>query len=132
MAVGLERAYAKLLGQGQGLLVGGLSLLDVRGIAIRGNLTEEPQRPRLEASLLAFASQDKGALGMRSGRRDDSRWRRREEEIWDTLRMRAIGRDDIILDGVVVPDQSITRVVAAGATEMDCRMKHRVEDESAQ
>ena len=33
--------------------------------------------------------------------------------------MRATSSDDIILDGVVVPDQSIPRVVAAGVTEMD-------------
>lgn len=39
------------------------------------------------------------------------------EETWDTLGMRATRSDDIILDGVLVPDQYIARVVPAGAID---------------
>lgn len=40
-------------------------------------------------------------------------------ETWDTMGMRATRSDDTILDGVVVPDRLIARVVPAGAAGLD-------------
>src|SRR5262245_15423691 len=42
VAMGLEWAHAELLGQGEGLAVMGFGRLDLWGIAMRGNLAEEP------------------------------------------------------------------------------------------
>ena len=55
VAVGLERAHAELLGQGEGLAVVGFGLLDLRGIALRRNLAEEPQGICLVAMFLVLA-----------------------------------------------------------------------------
>jgi alkylation response protein AidB-like acyl-CoA dehydrogenase len=41
------------------------------------------------------------------------------KETWDTLGMRATRSDDTILEGVLVPDQYIARVVPAGAAGVD-------------
>jgi alkylation response protein AidB-like acyl-CoA dehydrogenase len=41
------------------------------------------------------------------------------EETWDALGMRATRSDDTILDGVVVPDRYVARVVPAGAAGLD-------------
>jgi alkylation response protein AidB-like acyl-CoA dehydrogenase len=41
------------------------------------------------------------------------------KEVWDTLGMRATKSEDVILDGVFIPDESIVRVVPAGAAGMD-------------
>ena len=41
------------------------------------------------------------------------------KETWDTLGMRATRSDDTILEGVIVPDKYIGRVVAAGAAGID-------------
>jgi alkylation response protein AidB-like acyl-CoA dehydrogenase len=41
------------------------------------------------------------------------------EETWDVLGMRATRSDDTILDGAVVPDRYIARVVPAGAAGID-------------
>ena len=49
MAVGLERAHAEFLGQGQGLAVVGFGLLDLGRIALRRDLAEEAQGIRLVA-----------------------------------------------------------------------------------
>ena len=49
MAVRLEWAHAEFLGQGQGLAVGGFGRRHVRRVTMHGNLTEEPQGPRLLA-----------------------------------------------------------------------------------
>ena len=43
----------------------------------------------------------------------------RIEETWDVLGMRATRSDDTILEGAVVPDRYIARVVPAGAAGMD-------------
>lgn len=43
MAVGLERARAKLFGQVEGALIVCLGLYDLRGIAVRCNIVEQPQ-----------------------------------------------------------------------------------------
>ena len=43
VAVGLERAHAQLSGQGEGLPVVDLGLLDLRGFVVRGDLTEQAQ-----------------------------------------------------------------------------------------
>jgi alkylation response protein AidB-like acyl-CoA dehydrogenase len=41
------------------------------------------------------------------------------KETWDTMGMRATRSDDTLLEGVIVPDQYIGRVVAAGAAGID-------------
>ena len=41
------------------------------------------------------------------------------EQIWDVLGMRATQSEDTILDGVVVPDRYVARVVPAGAAGID-------------
>lgn len=43
----------------------------------------------------------------------------RVEETWDVLGMRATRSDDTILDGVVVPDRFVVRVIPAGAAGVD-------------
>ena len=43
----------------------------------------------------------------------------RIEETWDVLGMRATRSDDTILDGTVVPDRYVARVVPAGAAGID-------------
>ena len=63
MAVGLERAHAQLLGQGQGLLVVGFGLRALRGLAPRRNLAEEAQGIRLVAAFLVLTGKRQGALG---------------------------------------------------------------------
>ena len=57
MTVGLERAHAQLLGQGEGLAVVGGGFVDVRGSAMRGDLAEEAQGIRLVAALLVLAGE---------------------------------------------------------------------------
>jgi hypothetical protein len=51
VVVGLEWAHAESLSQGEGVLVAGFSLCHVWGIALCGDVAEEPQSPRLEAAL---------------------------------------------------------------------------------
>ena len=41
------------------------------------------------------------------------------EQIWDVLGMRATQSEDTILDGVVVPDRYVARIVPAGAAGID-------------
>jgi hypothetical protein len=45
--VGLERAHAKLLSQGESLTVMVFRQLDLQGIMLRGDLTEEAEGPYL-------------------------------------------------------------------------------------
>ena len=52
MAVRLERAHAEFFGQGEGLVVVGCSLRDIRGLAPRRNLAQEAQGIRLVAASL--------------------------------------------------------------------------------
>ena len=54
VAVGLERAHAQFLGQGEGLAVVGYGWLALRGIAMRGNVAEEAQGIRLVAPFLVL------------------------------------------------------------------------------
>ena len=53
MAVGLERAHAEFLGQGEGLVVVGFRLRDLRGFALRCDVAKEAQGIRLVAWFLA-------------------------------------------------------------------------------
>src|SRR5215470_10946413 len=48
--VGLERAHAECLSQGEGLMVVSGGLLNVWGLAMHSNLTEEPPGMRLVAA----------------------------------------------------------------------------------
>jgi hypothetical protein len=50
--VGLERAHAEFVGQGEGLAVASFGLCDFWGLPMRGNITEEAQGIRLSAPLL--------------------------------------------------------------------------------
>ena len=52
VAVGLERAHAECLGQGEGLAVGGFGLFDLRGLTLRRNVAEEVQGIRLVSPFL--------------------------------------------------------------------------------
>ena len=57
------RAHAEFLGQGEGLLVVGLGLLDLRGLAPRRDLTEEAQGIRLVAPFLVLTGKRQRTLG---------------------------------------------------------------------
>ena len=63
VAVGLERAHAEFLGQGEGLLVVGFGLLALRRLALRRNLAEEAQGIRLVAAFLVLTGKRQRALG---------------------------------------------------------------------
>jgi len=52
MAMGLEGTHVQLLGQAEGLAVGGFGLFGLWGMAMRRDLAEEPQDPCLVAVLL--------------------------------------------------------------------------------
>ena len=75
MTVGLERAHAQLLGQGQGLAVVGDGLGDVRGLAMPGDLTEEPAGMRLVAmpGVGGERSRSRAARALASSTRPTSR-----------------------------------------------------------
>jgi hypothetical protein len=55
VAVGLEWAHAKFLGQGQGLPVIVCGRFDLRGLTLRRNVAEETQGIRLVATFLVLA-----------------------------------------------------------------------------
>jgi hypothetical protein len=61
--VGLERAHAQLIDQGEGLLVVGFGRRDLWGIAPRCNLTEETQSIRLVAPFLVRTGEHQRLLG---------------------------------------------------------------------
>ena len=63
MAVGLERAHAEFVGQGEGLAVVGFGLLDLRGLALRRDLAEEPQGIGLVAAFLVRTGERQRSLG---------------------------------------------------------------------
>ena len=63
MAVGLERAHAELLGQGEGLAVMGGGLVDGRGSTMRGDVAEEAQGIRLDTLLLVRTGERQRILG---------------------------------------------------------------------
>jgi hypothetical protein len=62
VTVGLERAHAKLVSQREGLPVVDCGLLDLWGIAIHGDLANEPQGLCLVALLMMVAGVGQGAL----------------------------------------------------------------------
>jgi hypothetical protein len=63
MTVGLERAHAQLLGQVEGLAVMIFGLFGLRGLALRGNLTEEAQGIRLVTAFLSRTGESQRPLG---------------------------------------------------------------------
>src|SRR5262249_4917169 len=65
MAVRLERAHAKCLGQGKSLTVMGCGQLDLWRIAMGGNLTQEAQGRCLAPALLMLTGERQRALGER-------------------------------------------------------------------
>ena len=63
MAVGLERAHAEFVGQGEGLAVVGFGLLALRGLTLRRNVAEEAQGIRLVAAFLVRTGERQRPLG---------------------------------------------------------------------
>jgi hypothetical protein len=63
MAVGQQRAHAELGGEREGLLVGGFGWLDRWRIALRMDLTQEPEGPSLESPFFAVARELKRTDG---------------------------------------------------------------------
>jgi hypothetical protein len=63
VTVRLERAHAKILGQGECLLVVGSGWLSLRGVVMRSNITEQPQDPRLVTTFFALTGEFKGLPG---------------------------------------------------------------------
>ena len=63
VAVGLERAHAELLGQGEGLAVVGFGLVALRRLAPRRNVAEEAQGIRLVAPFLVRTGERQRTLG---------------------------------------------------------------------
>ena len=61
--MGLERAHAEFLGQGEGLLIVGLGLLDIRRLAPRCSVAEEAQGIRLVATFLVRTGMRQCMLG---------------------------------------------------------------------
>ncbi len=60
--MGLEWAHAQLVGQGQGLTVRDFGFLDIRVIAMRGDLAEESVDPRLVSPFLVRSGDIEGTL----------------------------------------------------------------------
>jgi alkylation response protein AidB-like acyl-CoA dehydrogenase len=71
-------------------------------LGIHGIDTSDPATPRI---VHAFMPRDSKGYKI--------------EQIWDVLGMRATQSEDTILDGVVVPDRYVARVVPAGAAGID-------------
>jgi hypothetical protein len=63
VAVGREGAHAKLVGQGEGLLVAGLGLFGFGGVAPRRDVAEQAQGVCLVAPFLVLLGERQGALG---------------------------------------------------------------------
>jgi len=63
VAVGLKRAHAKFVGQGEGLPVSSVGLCDFRGMALGSNLPEESQRMGLVSAFLMLTGVCEGTLG---------------------------------------------------------------------
>src|SRR5438128_1894192 len=64
VAVRLERAHLQFLGQRQGLPVVGFSRLDIRGVAVHGDVAEEPEGIRLVSTLLGIPREIEGTLSI--------------------------------------------------------------------
>jgi len=71
-------------------------------LGIHGMDVSDPAAPRI---VHAFMPRDSSGYTIR--------------ETWDVLGMRATRSDDTVLDGVVVPDRYVARVVPAGAAGVD-------------
>ncbi len=71
-------------------------------LGLHGMNTSDPSAPKI-----VHAFMPRSATGWRI------------EKVWDVLGMRATASEDTILDGVVVPDQYIARVVPAGGAGLD-------------
>ena len=67
VAVGLERAHAECLGQGQGLLVVGFSLHDIGGVGVGLDGAQLVQRMRLVATLFVLSGQVERLVRMLPG-----------------------------------------------------------------
>jgi hypothetical protein len=63
VAVCLQQAHAKLLGQGKGLAVVSCGLLDFRGLTLGGNVAQEAQDPRLVPPFLVGLGELECLLG---------------------------------------------------------------------
>ena len=63
VVVGLERAHAEIVGEGEGLAVMGGGWLALRGITPRGDLTEETQGTRFVAAFLVRTGERQRPLG---------------------------------------------------------------------
>jgi hypothetical protein len=61
VAVGDEGAHAERLGEREGVTIAAGRVL--RGIAVGGDLADEPKGPRLVAALTTFASKGQSSLG---------------------------------------------------------------------
>jgi hypothetical protein len=66
VAVGDQRAHAEFVGQGEGLAIAGIGLFDLRGLTMRGNITEEAQGIRLPTAFLVGTEILKGTGGKRA------------------------------------------------------------------
>jgi alkylation response protein AidB-like acyl-CoA dehydrogenase len=71
-------------------------------LGIHGMDTSDPAAPKI---VHAFMTRDSAGYTIK--------------DTWDVLGMRATRSDDTILEGVVVPDRYVARVVAAGAAGVD-------------
>jgi hypothetical protein len=60
VAVGDDRPYAQFLGKGQGLPVSGFGLFGIRRAAMRSDLAESPERPRLVRPSVEVTSEVEG------------------------------------------------------------------------
>ena len=67
VAVGHEGAHAERLGQHSGLVVVGFRLLDLAAVRTRGDLAEEPERPRLVPAFFVGAGEVDGLPGEPAG-----------------------------------------------------------------
>jgi hypothetical protein len=67
VAVGLERAHAEFVGQGEGLEVVGLGLLSIGGISVGIDNAKLVQRVRLVSACLLLPSQVKRLAGVPPG-----------------------------------------------------------------
>jgi hypothetical protein len=65
VAVRLKRAHTQFLGQGEGLIVVGFDLVDVRPFVLCSTRTNEVEGVGLESSLLAGTRDLQGAHGER-------------------------------------------------------------------
>src|SRR5262245_15975578 len=63
MTVGLERAHAEFLGQGEGLPVVIFYLLGLRRVAMPGEVAEESEDPRLSPAFLVLTGECEGLHG---------------------------------------------------------------------